>query len=98
MNNIGAIQIKPMALRDIDVIDVDTHLTEPHDLWTSRAPAAYVDRVPQVKDVDGKPMWVVDGDIKLGRALASAVIRPDGSKVLGAGGLFNMELADAHPG
>ena len=21
------------------VIDVDTHLTEPHDLWTRRAPA-----------------------------------------------------------
>jgi predicted TIM-barrel fold metal-dependent hydrolase len=25
---------------DLRVIDADTHLTEPHDLWTSRAPAA----------------------------------------------------------
>ena len=85
------------AFADIDVIDVDTHLSEPHDLWTSRAPARFVDRVPQVERVDGIPTWVVDG-VTLGRALAAAVIRPDGSKVLGAGGLFTMELADVHPG
>ena len=29
------------ALAGIRVIDVDTHLTEPHDLWTSRAPAKW---------------------------------------------------------
>ena len=28
------------------IIDADTHLTEPHDLWTSRAPKGYEDRVP----------------------------------------------------
>ena len=26
-------------VKGIKVIDVDTHLSEPHDLWTSRAPA-----------------------------------------------------------
>ena len=31
---------------DLRVIDVDTHRTEPRDLWTSRAPRAYADRVP----------------------------------------------------
>jgi len=28
----------------VKVIDVDTHLTEPHDLWTSRAPRGFEDR------------------------------------------------------
>jgi len=29
-----------------DVIDVDTHVTEPPDLWTSRVPAKWHERVP----------------------------------------------------
>ena len=33
---------------DAFVVDTDTHLTEPRDLWTSRAPAKYADRVPRV--------------------------------------------------
>jgi uncharacterized protein len=36
------------TIKGIKVIDVDTHLTEPADLWTSRAPKAYADRVPRV--------------------------------------------------
>ena len=44
------------------VVDVDTHLVEPHDLWLSRAPAKYRDRVPQVKVIDGVRSWVIDGD------------------------------------
>jgi hypothetical protein len=54
----------------IPVIDVDTHLTEPHDLWTSRAPRGWEERVPRVTDVDGTPTWVFDGNV-LGRAGAS---------------------------
>jgi predicted TIM-barrel fold metal-dependent hydrolase len=41
------------SIRGIRVIDVDTHLTEPADLWTSRAPKAYRDRVPRVEFVKG---------------------------------------------
>ena len=37
----------------IKVIDADTHLTEPHDMWIKRAPAKYKDRVPQVKMHEG---------------------------------------------
>src|SRR5436190_957408 len=37
---------------DVKVVDADTHLTEVHDLWTSRAPAEYVDRVPRVVPID----------------------------------------------
>lgn len=70
-------------LDDIKVVDADTHLTEPHDLWTSRAPAAYADRVPRVEQVEGRACWVFDG-IVLGKANAGGNIRPDGSKVLGA--------------
>ena len=36
------------SMRGIKIIDVDTHLTEPADLWTSRAPQHLVDRVPKV--------------------------------------------------
>lgn len=36
-------------IKGIPVVDVDTHLTEPGDLWTSRAPAAYRDKMPRVE-------------------------------------------------
>src|SRR6266700_2292543 len=36
------------SMRGIKIIDVDTHLTEPADLWTSRAPQHLLDRVPKV--------------------------------------------------
>jgi uncharacterized protein len=36
------------SMRGIKIIDVDTHLTEPADLWTSRAPRELLDRVPRV--------------------------------------------------
>jgi predicted TIM-barrel fold metal-dependent hydrolase len=83
------------ALSGIKVIDVDTHLTEPHDLWTSRAPAEWVDRVPAVKEVDGQPMWTIDGTV-LGRAGASGVVRDDGSKSRGAE-FMQWLIDDVHP-
>ncbi|MEU8138538.1 amidohydrolase family protein [Streptodolium elevatio] len=64
------------------VVDADTHVTEPHDLWTSRAPQGYRDRVPHVTDVDGQPQWVVDGKV-LGPATASAVVDVDGTRSRG---------------
>ena len=33
----------------VRVIDADTHLTEPEDLWTARLPARFRDRAPQVR-------------------------------------------------
>ena len=53
----------PDLFGDINVVDADTHLTEPHDLWTSRAPREWDDRVPHVREVDGRPMWTFDGDV-----------------------------------
>ena len=70
-----------MKLADeVRVIDADTHMTERHDLFTARAPKAYVDRVPQVKEIDGKPHWVVDGSVDLGPARGGGVIDRNGDK------------------
>ncbi|HEV8296828.1 MAG TPA: amidohydrolase family protein [Acidimicrobiales bacterium] len=66
----------------LKVIDVDAHITEPDDLWTSRAPAAYRDRVPTVVEVDGTRMWSLDG-VVIGRAGGGSVIRNDGQKTPG---------------
>jgi len=68
-----------LPLDQVRVIDTDTHLTERHDLWTSRAPAKFKDRVPRVEQVDGAATWVVDGAV-LGRAGAGGVIDRDGVK------------------
>jgi uncharacterized protein len=79
---------------ELRVIDADTHLTEPHDLWTSRAPAAYRDRVPQVRTVDGQPTWTVDG-LAMQRASASSVVHRDGSRCRGTA-FISWTFEDAH--
>src|ERR1700686_1875560 len=68
-----------LALEGLRVIDADTHLTEAHDLWTSRAPSKYADRVPRVEVIDGRPMWMVDG-AELGFAGGGGVIDRQGGK------------------
>ena len=68
---------------DIEIIDSDTHWSEPHDLWTSLAPAKYKDLVPQVKEHNGRRMWVVNGDIPIAGDSAVSAILPDGEKMLG---------------
>ncbi len=65
---------------DVKVIDADTHYTEPPDLWTSRAPAAYKDRVLHIEDRDGGPTWVVDG-VEIGPARGGGVVDHDGGKL-----------------
>jgi predicted TIM-barrel fold metal-dependent hydrolase len=67
---------------DVLIVDTDTHWTEPPDLWTSRAPSKYVDRVPRVETVDGRDNWVFDG-VALGPAGSASAIARDGSKILG---------------
>lgn len=67
---------------DVLIVDVDTHLTEPADLWSSRAPAKYVDRLPRVEESNGRLAWVFDG-VEMGIAGGSSVIDRDGEKHLG---------------
>jgi predicted TIM-barrel fold metal-dependent hydrolase len=83
----------PPALAGVSIVDADTHICETYDLWTSRAPAAYRARVPQVKEIDGALTWVIDGDKKMGPAFAVNTIRRDGSK--GAGmDIMNWKFGD----
>jgi predicted TIM-barrel fold metal-dependent hydrolase len=65
---------------DVQIIDADTHYTEPYDLWTSRAPKGYEDRVLHIEEIDGKDTWVVDGH-QLGFARGGGVIGRQGEKV-----------------
>jgi hypothetical protein len=48
-------------LSQIPVIDVDTHLIEPPDLWTSRLPKRWADDAPHLEwdDSIGKQRWHV---------------------------------------
>jgi predicted TIM-barrel fold metal-dependent hydrolase len=49
---------------DYRIIDVDTHLTEPHDVWTSRVAAKHRALVPRVERVDGRDIWML-GDERI---------------------------------
>ncbi len=70
-------------LDDLKIIDTDSHWSEPYDLWTSRAPAKYRDRVPRMTERDGKRRWWFDDAIPIGLPIASSVVDPDGQKVTG---------------
>lgn len=80
----------------VKVIDCDTHLTEAHDLWTSRAPARFRDRVPHVEEIDGDPAWVVDGQV-IGRAGGGGVIDVRGDKYPFAESMLEWRIDRVHP-
>jgi len=86
------------SIKGIKVVDADTHLTEPADLWTSRAPKAFKDRVPRVimrkgtfnmgsgesvDDSGESPVWVVDDAVILGPAGGYGVVNSVNEKVRG---------------
>lgn len=79
------------------IIDADSHWSEPADLFTSRAPAGYQDRVPHVEEVDGQPMWVFDGH-PMGRFSAGAVIGRDGHKEPADNALHHWTTDEVHVG
>jgi predicted TIM-barrel fold metal-dependent hydrolase len=70
------------ALAEMPIIDIDSHFTEPPDLWAERAPAALKDLAPRVVEIEGKPCWVAGRDVLLSPP-GFCVVRADGSKVLG---------------
>jgi len=75
------------------IIDADTHVTETPDLWTSRAPASMLDRVPRVEtEANGSQRWVVGGNRGLGNVGMTATA--------GRGTFANppKTYADMHPG
>jgi len=85
-----------LPLDQVKVIDADTHMTEAHDLWTKRAPAAFRDRVPHVVQVDGAATWVVEDGAVLGRAGAGGVVDKHGKKGRSFEGLYEWEIEQGH--
>ena len=82
--------------KGIKVIDADTHISEPYDLWTSRAPAKYRERVPQMRETDGKWVWTIEGDISMGLSSAASVIHKDRTKAEGLE-FTDWRIPDVHP-
>ena len=87
--------VRRESFGDLTIIDVDTHLTEPRDLWSARAPVDYAERVPRVVDHQGTPTWVLDGAV-LGRAGGGSVVKRDGTKWLGSD-FIGKGVEDTHP-
>jgi uncharacterized protein len=91
---------KPTArelLRGIKVIDVDTHVSEWHDLWTARAPERLKNRVPRVVGEGAERRWVIGEDSFLFAASASAAVMRDGRKSRGLE-FFEKDIDDVHAG
>ncbi len=83
------------SLSNMPVIDVDSHWTEPADLWTSRAPAALRDRTLRVeRTAEGKERWIVEDGQVMGQ-VGYASIRADGSKSKAA--IAFDTFAEVHP-
>ncbi len=83
----------------IKIIDTDTHLTEPHDLWVKRAPASIRDRVPQVKMLNGQRCWVIDGDKSIGHgAHPNSAVLKEGGKVRELDRFLGLQFEEVHTG
>jgi predicted TIM-barrel fold metal-dependent hydrolase len=52
---------RPSATPAYRLIDTDTHVNEPPDLWTSRVPAKFTDSVPRLQRFEQGDAWVLDG-------------------------------------
>src|SRR4051794_27367414 len=59
--------MRPVAVTDIPIIDTDTHVVEPPDLWTSRLSSKWGDLVPHVRwDAQAEEEGWFIGDARLG--------------------------------
>ena len=45
------------------VIDIDTHVTEPPDVFTSRIASKWKADVPQIRSVEGRDLWFVGDNV-----------------------------------
>src|SRR5204863_453116 len=62
-----------MIVDRIPVVDADTHLTEPADLWVERVPSKYADIVPRVVvSAAGREVWLIGDKMVQGAAATSA--------------------------
>ncbi len=44
------------------VIDVDSHVSEPADVWTSRVASKWGDAIPHIENHEGKDVWCLGGE------------------------------------
>jgi predicted TIM-barrel fold metal-dependent hydrolase len=65
--------VSAATIQSIPIIDVDTHLVEPPDLWTSRMSSKWAELVPHVRwdEQHGDEAWFV-GDQRLSAVAAAA--------------------------
>lgn len=85
----------PALSESLSIIDVDAHITEPHDLWTARAPASLKGRVPRVVGEGAERIWVVGDDIQISTTNPSSVIAKNGEKSRGTE-FFGFQIEDVH--
>jgi predicted TIM-barrel fold metal-dependent hydrolase len=91
---------KPTArdmLAGIKIIDVDTHVSEWPDLWTSRASAKMKPLMPRLTGTDKDRHWVIGEDHFLASRSANAAVMRDGSKTRGLE-FFECENEQVHAG
>lgn len=66
----------------IKIIDTDTHVTEPGDLWTSRVSKKWGDLVPhQIQSSRGRPRWVIGGKLPPNLAAFGEAERKEGEMI-----------------
>jgi predicted TIM-barrel fold metal-dependent hydrolase len=94
MRKVDDTGIKGLApiFEGIKIVDCDTHFCEPPDLFTSRAPAKYKDKVPVLRRVDGFDRWYL-GDRNFGTP-GGNVIDKEGNKLLGRLAFPTLEEGD----
>jgi predicted TIM-barrel fold metal-dependent hydrolase len=68
-------------LQGIQFVDCDAHITEPLDLWTSRAPSSWLGRVPELRTINGQSGWYLHDE--LWSRIGGNTIASNGEKVLG---------------
>lgn len=74
------------------IIDVDTHITEPPDTWTSRMASKWGDLIPRIGQVNGADYWFIDG---------KPYSKPGNTAMAGFDGVLPdgpATFADMHPG
>ncbi len=52
---------RDVASLDYPIIDCDSHVNEPPNLWQERVPARLRERAPRVERTDKGDMWIFDG-------------------------------------
>jgi hypothetical protein len=60
------------------VIDIDTHVTEPADVWTARVAGKWGEQVPHIRRLDNLDLWMI-GDQPVGMPGAYSMAGHDGT-------------------